>query len=95
MKNKSEEELKLKNIFLANKILKELNKDQSFTFQDESTLFSDEFYIFIIESLAYENTLNVKIGVTRKDKIENIRKILTFLTEILDMDLSYINGNAF
>jgi hypothetical protein len=44
----------------------------------------------VITLLAYEDTIKIETGKTKREHVENLNRIKEFLENILDMDLSHI-----
>jgi len=56
--------------------------------------FSDEFYITIVSNIVPDNTCNIGVGESEEEKAENLEALIQFLSSIVEMDLSHINGRA-
>ena len=54
-------------------------------------LFSDEFYIFILINFLPDQKDDIKPGKIPQEKVNNLKILLKILSEVLEMDLSYIS----
>ena len=74
---------------IANNILSLLQFDEQLT--DEEALFSDEFYISILSSLLNDKVFDIEPGETPEEKKQILKKILNFLSETIEINLSQIS----
>ena len=88
LEDSDESELDL--VDMANLILATLNPPKQIT---EEELYSDEFYILIFSILFSEEEEEIKIdpGKTQKEKIENLKLILSNLAQIIQGELPDID----
>ena len=77
---------------LANNILSIFNS--SAKIESEEDLFSDEFYISIISILMPDEELQMEPGKTAEEKVKNLKTLLDYLSNILEVDLSKINAKS-
>ena len=71
---------------LANNILSIFNS--SAKIESEEDLFSDEFYISIFSILLQDEELQLEPGKTDEEKVENLKGLLDYLSNVLEIDLS-------
>ncbi len=46
----------------------------------------------VVTNIVPENSFNLEIGENADEKAENLEKLVEFLSSIVEMDLSHING---
>ena len=75
---------------IANNILNLLECQERLT--DEEDLFLDDFYISILKSILSDNKIDFEPGETLEEKVKNLNKLIKYLSEIIETDLSQIDG---
>ena len=75
---------------IANNILNLLECQERLT--DEEDLFLDDFYISILKSILSNNKIDFEPGETLEEKVKNLNKLIKYLSEIIETDLSQIDG---
>ena len=86
--NSNDQEVDL--VELANNILAIFNS--SAKIESEEDLFSDEFYISIFSILLQDEELQLEPGKTAEEKVENLKGLLDYLSNVLEIDLSKIDA---
>ena len=61
---------------------------------NEDDLFSDEFYITILNNLLTEKKFDIQPGETDEEKVDNLKKLIQLLSEIIEIDLSQISAEG-
>lgn len=79
-------------IKIANNILTLLEYQDKVS--DEEYLFSDEFYITILNNLLTEKKFDIQPGETDEEKVDNLKKLIQLLSEIIEIDLSQISAEG-
>lgn len=88
--NNQDEEIEL--IDIANYILALLNSSDKI--ENEEDLFSDEFYISVISVLMADEEIKLKPGKTPDEKVKNLKELLNFFTNMLEIELPDIDSEA-
>lgn len=77
---------------IANNILDLLEYDSEL--KDEDDLFSDQFFIVIVSHLVTDDKFAIKPGETEEEQVESLDKLIAFLSNIIDKDLSIISAEG-
>ena len=77
---------------IANNILTLLEYPEKIANEDD--LFSDEFYITILNNLLTEKKFDIQPGETDEEKVDNLKKLIQLLSEIIEIDLSQISAEG-
>ena len=88
--NNQDDEVEL--IDIANYILALLNSSDKI--ENEEDLFSDEFYISVISVLMADEEIKLKPGKTPEEKVKNLKELLNFFTNMLEIELPDIDSEA-
>ena len=88
--NNQDDEVEL--VDIANYILALLNSSDKI--ENEEDLFSDEFYISVISVLMADEEIKLKPGKTPDEKVKNLKELLNFFTNMLEIELPDIDSEA-
>lgn len=75
---------------LANNILEALG--QTNYLENDDILYSDEFYLTIVNRIVPDNTFDATLGETQEEQSEKLAELIDFLASIADVDLSHIDS---
>lgn len=75
---------------LANNILEALG--QTNYLENDDILYSDEFYLTIVNRIVPDNTFDATLGENQEEQSEKLAELINFLASIADVDLSHIDS---
>ena len=77
---------------IANNILNLLNYSQKL--ENEEDLFLDDFYVSTLGNFLSEGQLEISPGNSPEEKVEILNQLIQMLSQMIEMDLSNISGEA-
>ena len=77
-------------ITLANHILDALG--QQMTLEDDELLYTDEFYLQVVNSIVPPNSIDENPGTTEEEKVQKLSQLIEYLSNIVEIDLSNVSA---